>query len=543
MLRLTYTADGSPRTLPLAGGPLTVGRARGSSLQLADPSVSRLHCELAAEGPLWVVRDRDSTNGVFVNGVAVKKAPLHPGDRVRIGVFELAVEGEEEPPPAEVTVAPASAHEPFGDATIVRPVAEVAGGLGLGAPADGSLAAFRAAAAPGYGERVAASMIRLAGFLIRADSLDAVLARVMDAAFEALPVDRGFILLGEGDGLVCELARFEDRVEVRPGGELPVSTTMLQAVIDRQVALVTTDARADARLLAGESIRIHQIRSAMCAPLWSGERIVGAMQLDTSFRVGAFGERDLELACALANYAAVAVERIRFASRAEQERQLRARLERYHSPAVVEEVLREEAPPLVAGGRRRPMKAADVTVLFADVVGFTPLAEGAAPEAVAALLGGFFDRAIEAIFAAGGTLDKFIGDCVMAFFGAPVAQPDHARRALDAALAIQREMGSWNRERAARGEPPVGVRIALNSGPVVVGEVGSERRVDYTVLGNTVNVASRLEESAARAGEVVIGPGTYERVGAGVAVEPLGELRLEGLARPVAAYRVTAEGG
>ena len=541
MLRLTVTVDGSPRSVPLTGARLSIGRGRDNDLHLADPSVSRHHCEVvAAAAGGWVVRDLKSTNSIFVNSVAVKRAPLHPGNRLQVGVFELAVEGEE-----DLAAAPAApetgAAAPFGEATIIRPVAELAGGLGLGGLAGAVPGTGGALRGDGYGERVVASMIRLAGFLIRADSLDAVLGRVMDAAFEALPVDRSFILLGEGDDLVCELARADDHVEVRPTAEVPVSKTMLQAVIDRRVALVTVDARTDERLAGGESIRLHQIRAAMCVPLWSGERIVGAMQLDTPFRAGAFGDRELDLACALANYAAVAVERIHFARRAEEERWMRARLERYHSPAVVEEVLRSEGPDPGAG--RQPVKAADVTVLFADLVGFTPFAETASPEAVAALLGAFFDRAVEAIFAAGGTLDKFIGDCVMAFFGAPVAQPDHARRAVGAALAIQRAVGDWNRDRAGRGEPPIGVRVALNSGPVMVGEVGSVRRVDYTVLGNTVNVAARLEEAAARVGEVVIGPGTYERLAGEVATEPLGELRLEGLARPVAAYRVVAPRG
>jgi adenylate cyclase len=156
---------------------------------------------------------------------------------------------------------------------------------------------------------------------------------------------------------------------------------------------------------------------------------------------------------------------------------------------------------------------------------------------VARLLEGFFDRAVEAIFAAGGTLDKFIGDCVMAFFGAPVAQPDHARRALAAALAIRRAVDGWCAERLAAGQAPVAVRIAVNSGPVVVGEVGSERRVDYTVLGNTVNVAARLEAYAAKPGDVVLSEVTRAAAGGDLAVEPLGALRLPGLATAPPAAR------
>ena len=131
---------------------------------------------------------------------------------------------------------------------------------------------------------------------------------------------------------------------------------------------------------------------------------------------------------------------------------------------------------------------------------------------LASLLTRFFTLASEAVFSQDGTIDKFIGDAVMAFFGAPIDQPDHAVRAVCAALKVQEEMAAWNNERSARGEFPVAVRIALNTGEAIVGEIGSERRVDYTVLGNAVNVAARMEEFVAGAGDIVIGPGTYEGV-------------------------------
>ena len=129
------------------------------------------------------------------------------------------------------------------------------------------------------------------------------------------------------------------------------------------------------------------------------------------------------------------------------------------------------------------------------------------------ILDALFDLAVEAIFRPGGTLDKFIGDCVMAFFGAPVAQPDHALRAVRAALEIQARLAAWNARRVAEGLPGFKARVALNSGPVVVGDIGSARRVDYTVLGNTVNVASRLE-GVAPPDEIVIGSETHRLLGA-----------------------------
>jgi adenylate cyclase len=203
-------------------------------------------------------------------------------------------------------------------------------------------------------------------------------------------------------------------------------------------------------------------------------------------------------------------------------------------------------------GRLEP-KQAEVTVLFADLVGFSTYSETAAPEEVAELLDRFFNDAVDAIFDCGGTLDKFIGDCVMAFFGAHVPQADHARRGLTAARAIRGAVEAWNAERSAAGRPPVAVRIALNSGPVVVGEVGAERRVEYTVLGNTVNVAARLEQYAARPGDVVFSEATLAAAEAAdevtragerpvatppIHADPVGPLQLAGLKTPVNVYRL-----
>ncbi|MDX1631456.1 MAG: adenylate/guanylate cyclase domain-containing protein, partial [Thermoanaerobaculia bacterium] len=388
-----------------------------------------------------------------------------------------------------------------------------------------------------YSSKIFSFLTRLARLLIQANTVEEVLEKVFDIAFEALDVDRGFILLRDEESgeLVCELSREGERVEIHPEGDIPVSHTMLEEVMRERVALLTYDAQADQRLVTGESIRIHQIRSAMCAPLWSGKSIIGVMQVDSPFHAGTFNEGDLDLFTALANYAAVAVERIRYAQRVEFERQIRSRLERYHSPAVIDLVLKQGED---VNQVQRTLEQARVSVLFADVVGFTALAENLPPDDVAEILGDYFNQSVEAIFNQGGTLDKFIGDCVMAFFGAPVAQPDHAARGVRAAIEIQRKLEAWNRRREEEGDRPVRARIAVNTGPVVVGDVGSSRRVDYTILGNTVNVAARLEAAAADPGEIVVGGATFGELDDSIPVEPLGEIQLKGLQKRVPAYRV-----
>ena len=531
-LLVRFLAEGEIRTFTLSGrlsgAPVSVGRGLDNRLVVPDPSVSRSHAEIRNLGGRWRVRDLGSTNGVGVNGEPVDEAAIAAGDRLRVGSVDMTLEAAPEPAPPPEDEAPDTT---LMNATIVRRLEDLPIGL-FGGPA----AEKRQALEQAYGNEVFRYLTRLAGSLLTTDSLEQVLRQVVDVAFEALPVDRGFIFLEPADkddeGLVCRLARHGEKVETGGALAAPVSRTMLRAVVERRVALVTPDAAGDERLVGAESVLIHQIRSALAAPLWSGQSVVGVMLLDSPSRIGTFTEQDVELATALANFAAVAIERIRYAERVDRERSLRARLERYHSPAVVGEVLS------YAVGGKVPPKEAEVTVLFADLVGFTGYAETAGPGEVTALLDGFFDRAVEAIFEAGGTLDKFIGDCVMAFFGAPVAQHDHARRAVAAAAAIRRSIADWSGDRQAAGYPPVAVRVALNSGPVVVGEVGSDRRVDYTVLGNTVNVAARLEAYAAKPGDVVLSDATRQAVGDRLEVEELGELRLPGLSRGVTAWRL-----
>lgn len=540
MLRLRFVVDGQNRSIPLNGDKVRLGRGGDNDVVLADVSVSRHHAELRRSAGGWSVHDLKSTNGVEVNRALVERAPLQPGDRLGIGIFELVFEAVEPPlsPPPEMLLRPVEAPPParpadsdeiaglasLGNATIVRPLADFAALYPSPITTDQA-----------YADRMFGFLTRLARILIVAESVDEVLLRVLDIAFEALPVDRGFILLSGPNGeLVCELARFKGRVELRPSGEVPVSRTMLRAVMRERVALVTFDAQSDQRLSGGESIRLHQIRAAMCAPLWSGDRIIGVMQVDSPFQVGAFGERDLDFLTTLANYVAVAVERIRYARQAEIERQMRSRLERYHSPGVIEEVMRGTE----AGEGLQGLREAQVSVLFADLVGFTSFAESSRPEEVAGLLDVFLNLAVEAIFRAGGTLDKFIGDCVMAFFGAPIPQPDHAVRAARAAVEIQRGLAAWAAERAAQGLPGFAARVAVNSGPVVVGDVGSARRVDYTVLGNTVNVAARLEAFVARPGDVILGPETHRLLDGALPTEPLGEFQLKGLQQKITAWRV-----
>ena len=182
----------------------------------------------------------------------------------------------------------------------------------------------------------------------------------------------------------------------------------------------------------------------------------------------------------------------------------------------------------------------DVSVLFADLTGFTALAENWSPAEAVHALNLVFERWAANVFRLDGTLDKYIGDAVMAVFGAPLRQADHARRAVATALAMRRTLDDLNRSRPQ--EPPLEVRIGINSGRVIAGDIGSRLHKGYTVIGDAVNIASRLETSVALPGQIVIGQATYEQVREDFACESLGEVQLRGKRQAIRAYRVVGEG-
>jgi adenylate cyclase len=299
--------------------------------------------------------------------------------------------------------------------------------------------------------------------------------------------------------------------------------------------VLSADALGDTRFDAANSLRLANIRSLMCGPLSTQNENIGVLSADTAL-AARFSEADLELFTALAHYASTAIAQARLAARVQEEMERRQRLARYHSPAVVEAVLSGARSEDVA----TDVQERDVSVMFADIVGFTTLAETMAPAAVAGYLNGFFSAVTDVVFAHEGTVDKFIGDAVLVVFGAPLTQADHAARAVAAAKDILSALAALNERRADM--PPLRVRIAINSGAAIVGDVGSGKRLEYTVLGDVVNTASRMESSVARPNQIVISRATLDRLAPGVATTPLGTLQLRGRSAAVELFALELVG-
>jgi adenylate cyclase len=215
-----------------------------------------------------------------------------------------------------------------------------------------------------------------------------------------------------------------------------------------------------------------------------------------------------------------------------EEQRRRERLGRYFSPQVAAAV--ERRGDGAAAGERR-----EITVLFSDLRDFTGLAEPLDSTAVVELLNEVHGRMVGVLFDHGGTLDKYLGDGLMAYFGAPAPQPDHADRALACAYAMQAALAALNVERAGRGAPPIRMGIGLHSGPATVGDIGSPHRREYTAIGDTVNVAARIERLAKEhAVPIVLSETTRQGLGAPAVLRPLGHVAIRGRADPVDCWAV-----
>jgi adenylate cyclase len=520
MPELRWREGEEDRRLKLESGTVGIGRASNNDVVLKDFSVSRHHARVELrEGQWWAV-DQGSTNGVKVNGRYQSEASLSDGDRLQVGNFTIAFCDADSGDREEVV-----------SSTVMRSLEEFRESFRLEVEGERVEPSTSATAR----ERVLEALAQVARTLLEVEELEPVLEKVMEAIFAQLPADRAYILLfSEGEQAELRMARSRGGKRMT---RAPISQTMLDLVTHQKVALLTSDAQVDARFSAGMSVRMHQIRSAMCAPLWHRNSVTGVLYVDTPLATGCFTPEHLDLLTALANYAAVAIERAKLNDSIREGKRIRERLERYHSPAVVEAIVGRQR----AGEGAERHETREVSVLFADMVGFTRRCETMDPTEVASFLTRYFTLCTDSVFEFGGTVDKFIGDAIMAFFGAPLEQADHAERAVQAALALRRRMKRWNSERELAGQDTVEVRVAINSGIVVVGDIGSANRVDYTVLGNTVNVTARLEELVAKPGQIVLGAATQKDVAHLFPTEHLGNVELRGLTAKLPVFRLLTE--
>jgi adenylate cyclase len=512
MYVLTYQESGESKRFMLTPGETIAGRAATCDLVLDDVSVSRRHARFSVSDAGCVVTDLGGRNGTFRNGEPISTALLDDGDRILLGKFPVTLESSADDR-LELTEHHTLIEAP---GTIYRPIVEL-----------GTIA--RVEAGGDDGVRFLRLMADVARTLIGNRPVGEVLAHVVQLAFDTCPAERAFVILRDDatGTLVPRVA------STRSGGDIrsaTISRTIVNRVMTDRVSLLASDAQVDDRIGPSESVVAQQVRAFMCAPLWHDRDVIGVLYVDASLSQR-FSATDLDLLTSLSNFAAVAIEQARLAGRIQEETRFREKLQRYHSPAVVSRIFESGGDvdaPFLAQER-------EISVLFADIVGFTSRSEGMTPAQTTQMLNGFFGRMTDVVFEHEGTLDKYIGDALMAVFGAPLDQPDHATRAVQTARQMLAALAKFNAE---SGASPLQVRMGIHSGLAMAGDIGSLRRREYTVLGDTVNIASRLESSIAKPGQVVISGVTRARLPDSIPVRSLGEVAIRGRHEPVEVWEV-----
>ncbi len=512
------------------GQTIVVGRAVTTDLPVYDPTVSRRHAELVHTAQGLTVRDLGSSNGTFVNGIRVAEMRVKDGDVVTFGkvVFKLIEILADAPPHVEVlTSPPQSAPE----ATIIRQVQ---------VPEADSLEQ-QAARLSGEMDRVSSDtkevnklslLLDISKELAKQQDVDRLLEKIVDITFQVMNVDRVSILMVEtGSG---ELIPRTSRNRLGDGDQSSsrhVPRSIAQRCVDERLAILTDNAATDERF-TGQSILMQSVRSAMSTPLMASEgSVLGLIYVDNTTATNSFGDEDLEFLMAFSGIAAVAIENSQLSDQLAREAVVLSNFQRYFAPNIVEQIASQEGM-VQLGGTKRP-----VVVFFSDIRGFTPMSEKMSPDDIASLLNEYFTEMVGIVFDHGGTLDKFMGDAIMALWGAPVASDDDADRAMRAAIDMMGVLRKLNQKWSSQGKPHVEIGIGINFGEVFAGNIGSEQRMEYTVIGDPVNVASRLC-SKADGGQVIISEPFYNVLKAPPEVETLEPLELKGKSETVPVYQV-----
>lgn len=509
------------REVALSGTLVKIGRAPDNDVILEDTGrqVSRWHASIRLiEDAAPLLSDLKSANGTLLNGELVSgEASLRPNDAILIGPHILTYREEADTP------LPFSIEEGKLDLARLQSQERLLDLAGDVAPGASGLPLLEI-------------LHEVSVTLARAHTVEEVKSQAGQLLFKIEPVHRACMMLW--DEKSASFQESEVRLRGKGSGPAPavydprnlvLSRTILDHVRQHNRPLLIRDARADQLLSSSVSIARAGIQAAFCSPLTFHGKFLGILYADNLAAPDAFTDADFRTFTSIAAQTGLALANALAGEEISRQQVERAAM-RLYLPAQVVNLIAESGGSIQLGGTMK-----SVSVLFADIRGFTTLSERLDAREVVHVLNELFTVMSEVIFDAGGTLDKFIGDCVMALFGAPVAFDDDPKRALNAAIGIQRRVEALNRQRVARNSRLVQVGVGIHHGPAVVGNIGSADRMQYTAIGDTVNIAARLV-SRAEPDQILVSGEFYDLVRNNCTFEPLGAVELKGKQNRIEAY-------
>ncbi len=522
---LVYSADGGMTERQL--GELSyIGRHPESTIQILDAVVSKRHARVYRENDNWVLQDLGSSNGTYVNGERTQFKMLVNGDEIRLGNTRLVFQADAPTPKAAVTIMASGMQH----AILAK----------LGAddsqqflPAD-KIANIEQLKRDYEKLRVANELAQAVGL---ESDVDKLLPRILDETFKLLHADRGVVMLSNVTTGELETGAVKRRRE--GNDEIVLSNTVIQEVVSKRAAVLTNDATIDERFSTAKSVIASGMRSTMVVPMMYEGQLFGLIYLDSTLARGVFSEKDLQILSGVAAQAAQSIDNARKAQELERNALARRDFEKLLPPEIVEQVVSGKVK-VERGGETRP-----TTVMFTDVRGFTAWSERHEASHIVTILNEYFELMVDAIHKHNGTLDKFMGDGIMALFGAPVSHGNDAFNAVACAVEMMAQLRPFNAKLTANNLQPIEIGIGLNTGPVVVGYMGSSKSMEYTAIGDHVNLSARLCGVAAP-NQILITHETLRHVHENVRATQLEPVRVKGKSEPIPIYHLhglRTEGG
>jgi len=511
-----------------------IGRAADrNDVVLEASQVSRQHAIIKRSRQAFTLIDLNSANGTFMNGERVKEHVLRNGDSFSISKFTVEFKDAAGAPSVRY-----ASHEIEGT-MVMRTPGEISAVIpqmdkaAISQTGPGSKSVLDYVEVLRKKAETLARIYELNQMLGSDFSQEEIFRKVSEMVFRLTSADRFLVLLKDSDSgeLSTVAAEFRNPGSAQAGAEVTISKTVVDRVIAERISVLSFDTHSDQRFVEAKSIVMQKISSVMCAPLLRKNDVLGVIYVDCRETLKLLREDDLDLLNAVAAETSIAVDNALTHKRLVREELARAKYRRFMPPHVVDEILKSPNTLHLGGSN------SCITALFSDIRGFTSMSEKLQPQVVVQILNEYFAEMTPIVFDYQGLLDKFMGDGMMALFGVPYACDTAASNAVAAAIAMQRQMTVVNEELKTLGLSEITIGIGVNTGTATVGYIGSRDRTDYTAIGDSVNLAARLEQRA-EAGQILISRSTLDAIGGQFPVRPCDRIMVKGKQESVEIYEV-----
>ncbi len=507
---------------------ITLGRKEDNDIILKDMFASRYHCQIFKDVGKYFIMDKGSKYGTQVNGAKIDKVELKNGDEIKIGntVFHF-MDDTEKLDKRRIKAVTEMEFDTLGQLELMISSYDDSKDANIDQLKD-LLNKIKFKQLDYQKKLKNYEIMYRVGMMINSIfDFSLLIKMILNLAVEVIEGERGYIMLKNYENKEYKII-FHKNIR---NPEQFMSRSMIKKIEDSREPVIINRADLTDKEFT-QSALVSNISSAILSPLLNKSmEFIGAIYIDREMKVLPFTENEKDLIKIFSSYVGISIDNSQMFQKIQVEEKIKNNLKRYLSSSVADAV--SKMPELTLGGSEKI-----ISIMFIDIRNFTPLSEKLSPTEVVGLLNRFFSFASEYIFKYKGTLDKFIGDCIMTIFGAPIDDEEHADNAVRTAIEIRDHfLKKFKKEVMKEVGVELDIGIGINSGPAVVGNIGTDQRMDFTAISDAVNTAERLE-SQSRNASVYISEATKNRLKDKYKIIEKDPMKLKGKAEPVKVFEV-----